>query len=649
MESTYYFCTINDYLPKLQFKPNQTNFSLSDFLYFLRCIPLNYQLDKGPYKNDGQKYYLLLDDRGPIFRVYLSQQSFEIIVLNEPQVPIKLEVENLIYSQVSYLYRKISLINFKVNIYRMDLKLNYYFLGNRPETTEYKISKASFELLKTLSRMYPNSQEIINEKMVCIDAYSHQQQMNIYRSIANEIQLAQIFIQQKGVSRVYVHDKKDGEIKFNDDLTINGFCWFAPWTYEALMNFSFLELDCTFAILSPYVTCIPQLIIKNVSLPLGFITGVEESSELYRQLYTELQYIIGNNDRLHKLPVLSDQGSGIIKFCKDNSLDQFFCIRHIINLIGAKSFFGKLVSKLLMSQTEPEFVANHQYAIKALNGFYQVQKQIPDKVLKYSFVCISDEKIIADPNVDDDLIKKTVLFNRSYVASSSNHAEGFHRQLKTIAGLHLGIENNIDLLIKQIYKRYEKYKSGESAQKLCERIKDDLLEKQAKLDIKPVAECSCGSTFHKEIMMDCIIPCVHTITQETEISIELPHLDENKFLKSTDFKPVKSPLTGLLKDTNKDKDLIDEPEYMSYSEINEALIRNRNFFSFYNQALTNEDLEEIIRVSTIEAFKLGLNIANVDDFIKFLMMDYLLNNCNVDLLENNKEINLGRYFALYKK
>lgn len=221
--------------------------------------------------------------------------------------------------------------------------------------------------------------------------------------------------------------------------------------------------------------------------------------------------------------------------------------------------------------------------------------------------------------------------------------------MKTIAGLHLGIENNIDLLIKQIYKRYEKYKSGESAQKLCERIKDDLLEKQAKLDIKPVAECSCGSTFHKEIMMDCIIPCVHTITQETEISIELPHLDENKFLKSTDFKPVKSPLTGLLKDTNKDKDLIDEPEYMSYSEINEALIRNRNFFSFYNQALTNEDLEEIIRVSTIEAFKLGLNIANVDDFIKFLMMDYLLNNCNVDLLENNKEINLGRYFALYKK
>lgn len=649
MKSTYYFCTINDYLPKLQFKPHQTNFSISDFLYFLRCIPLNYQLDKGPYKNDGQRFYILLDDKGPIFRVYMLQQSFEIIILNEPKVPLEIEAENLIYSQVSHLYRKISLTNFNVNIYRMNLKLNYYFLGNKPETTMYKISKASFELLKILSKKYPNSQEIINEKMICIDAYSRQQQMNIYRSIANEIQLIQIFIQQKGMSRVYVHDKKDGEIKFNDALTINGFCWLAPWTFEALMNFSYFELDCTFAILNPYVTCIPQLIVKNVSLPLGFIAGVEEDSELYRLLYTELQNIIGKNDRLRNLPILSDQGPGIIKFCKDNNLNQFFCIRHIINLVGANSFFGKLVSKLLMSPTEPDFVKNHQYVIKALNGFYQVEKKLPDKVLKYCFVCISDDKVIADPEVDDDLIKKTVLFNRSYVASSSNHAEGFHRQLKSIASLNLGIEHNIDKLIKQIYKRYDKYKSGESAQKLCERIKNELLEKQEKLGIKPVAECSCGSTFHKEIMMDCIIPCIHTITQETKIAIDLPQLNENNFINSADFKPVKSPLTGLLKDTNKDKDLIDESDYMSYTEINEAIIRNRNFFSFYNPELTNENLEEIIRVSTIEAFTLGLNVVNVDDFIKFLMMDYLLNGCDIDLFENSKEINLGRYFALYKK
>lgn len=66
----------------------------------------------------------------------------------------------------------------------MNLELNYYFLGIKPETTEYKISKASYELPKTLNRMYLNSREIINEKMIRIDTYSHQQQMNIYISIS---------------------------------------------------------------------------------------------------------------------------------------------------------------------------------------------------------------------------------------------------------------------------------------------------------------------------------------------------------------------------------------------------------------------------------------------------------------------------------
>lgn len=122
-----------------------------------------------------------------------------------------------------------------------------------------------------------------------------------------------------------------------------------------------------------------------MSLPLGFIAGVEEDSELYRLLYTELQHILGKEDRLHELPVLSDQGLGLIKFCHDNNLIQFFCLRHVINLVGPKPFFGKLIRKLLMSQTEPEFVNNHQYTIKTLNGYYLVNKNIPSKVLKYSF------------------------------------------------------------------------------------------------------------------------------------------------------------------------------------------------------------------------------------------------------------------------
>lgn len=137
----------------------------------------------------------------------------------------------------------------------------------------------------------------------------------------------------------------------------------------------------------------------------------------------------------------------------DNNLVQFFCLIHVINLVGPKSFFNKLIGKLMMSQTEPEFVANHGYTIKTLNGYYLVNKNILSKVLKYSFTAISNDGIIADPNVDDELFFKTLLFNRGYVAAASNHAEGFHRQLKSIANLNLGIEHNIEKLIYQILQK----------------------------------------------------------------------------------------------------------------------------------------------------------------------------------------------------
>ena len=127
MQFPYYYCTINQYLSKLQSKINQPSFSLSEFLFFLRCLPLNLLLDKTPHKQYNQKYYLIMDDHQvPIFRVYLSQPSIEVIILDVPKVPIQIQVQNLCYSQVSHLYRKISLENFSVNIFRIELSLNLY-------------------------------------------------------------------------------------------------------------------------------------------------------------------------------------------------------------------------------------------------------------------------------------------------------------------------------------------------------------------------------------------------------------------------------------------------------------------------------------------------------------------------------------------
>lgn len=78
---------------------------------------------------------------------------------------------------------------------------------------------------------------------------------------------------------------------------------------------------------------------------------------------------------------------------------------------------------------------------------------MPSKVLKYAYVEISNNEIISDPNVDEDLLFKTLLFNRGFVQAASNQAEGFHRQLKNILNLNLGIEHKIEKMIDQIWKR----------------------------------------------------------------------------------------------------------------------------------------------------------------------------------------------------
>lgn len=67
---------------------------------------------------------------------------------------------------------------------------------------------------------------------------------------------------------------------------------------------------------------------------------------------------------------MSDEDKGLIKFCSNNYLVQFFCIKYIIGKIGAKTVWGKLIGKLLMTYTEEEFNTVHEKNINFANGYY---------------------------------------------------------------------------------------------------------------------------------------------------------------------------------------------------------------------------------------------------------------------------------------
>lgn len=184
--------------------------------------------------------------------------------------------------------------------------------------------------------------------MNAIESYPIQQKENIYRSLTVEIDLITLLKSFKGIVLLFIHKNAELEITYDKASGIHGIIWIALW---AIMKFQYMELDATFELTKPYVLICHQIITNGLSLPLGFILGPSENWTLFDVFYDELIKKIGSSERLVTMPVLSDHGKGIEKFCKVRKIIQYLCIRHIINIVGPNSFLGKLTGKLLMSQT----------------------------------------------------------------------------------------------------------------------------------------------------------------------------------------------------------------------------------------------------------------------------------------------------------
>ena len=125
------------------------------------------------------------------------------------------------------------------------------------------------------------------------------------------------------------------ELEYDNNTSVHGFLSIVPWALEAITKLQYLGIDKTFEITKPYVLSCPQIIVNGRSLLFGFIVGAKENWTLLNSFYKELLKLISSKVPLLNLPVLSDQGSGIHKFCNLNGILQYFCIRHIISDVGA--------------------------------------------------------------------------------------------------------------------------------------------------------------------------------------------------------------------------------------------------------------------------------------------------------------------------
>lgn len=85
------------------------------------------------------------------------------------------------------------------------------------------MSSESFDLLKKCSKIFQHSAEIESEKIRYAQFYSNQQKINLYKSITVEIYLIHLLKGFEGVVKIYIHQKNEKDLKFDDASSIHGF------------------------------------------------------------------------------------------------------------------------------------------------------------------------------------------------------------------------------------------------------------------------------------------------------------------------------------------------------------------------------------------------------------------------------------------
>ena len=80
----------------------------------------------------------------------------------------------------------------KFSIFKFSFFFNFYNISTKKSSVSYKISKASFKILKKITRLYPNNAEITAEQFLCATEYSNQQKLTIYKSITADVDLFSI-------------------------------------------------------------------------------------------------------------------------------------------------------------------------------------------------------------------------------------------------------------------------------------------------------------------------------------------------------------------------------------------------------------------------------------------------------------------------
>ena len=264
-----------------------------------------------------------------------------------------------------------------------------------------------------------------------------------------------------------------------------------------------VELDCSFFVLGPYVYCIPMGIICNESVPLGLSIGPTEHRLVYQQFYQFIHKLDPESyNKLIEIPVLSDEGSALKRFCKDNNLVQKFCYRHLINKFGANTPLGGLVKGLLFCKSKEEFETMWDTLKTAITKELNETSELHRKQFLKLFPCEYDEglKLYINPQ------STQAMWLRYGVPTCTNHAESAHSHLNQAAHSCKLYKKRLEIILDYIQNRLKNFILRRNLHDAICHLRIIAVRNKA----QPSDHCNCNTTF-KSHLYGVDFPCVHKV------------------------------------------------------------------------------------------------------------------------------------------
>jgi hypothetical protein len=170
---------------------------------------------------------------------------------------------------------------------------------------------------------------------------------------------------------------------------------------------------------------------------------------------------LGLSPLVELAPVLSDQGRGLVAYCQGHESHHYFCYRHLLELLGSRTYVALLGRRLMFTGSESEY--RELKAITIIDFQIGCQEGVINANGASHFCELFGLSLDRDNHVSeesvDPFITQALWSERGDrgVATCTNHSEGFHgRANRKVAGLRC-LTRRIATVIDMLTKKHQQF------------------------------------------------------------------------------------------------------------------------------------------------------------------------------------------------